>query len=48
MLRSQTSDDEIMAAIASIWKTRTDRYSETRSSQPEKNKGKIEMSYIGG
>lgn len=48
LLRSQTSDDEIMAAIASIWKTRTDRYSETRSSQPEKNKGKIEMSYIGG
>ena len=46
-LRSGASDDELRDAVKVIWSKRTDRYSETRTSQTAKLE-KIEMSYIGG
>lgn len=45
------ADDELAAAMASIWGARDDRYSEIRSSlTPElrQARDRIEMSYIGG
>ncbi len=47
VVRSDASDAELDEAIAGIWKTRSDRYSEIRS---ESTRGlpKVEMSYIGG
>lgn len=51
LLRGGATDDEISAAMASIWRERTDRYSELRSlnTKPRKPGAKrIEMSYIGG
>ena len=47
LLRDGCSDEEITAAITSIWTTRDDRYSELRAAQVAPQK-KIEMSYIGG
>ena len=47
MLRGGASDDEISAAIARIWGTRDDRYSEVRSAATPSLK-KVEMSHIGG
>lgn len=47
LLRSCASDTEISAAITSIWQSRDDRYSETRSAETA-NLPKVEMSYIGG
>ncbi|MGZ5147057.1 MAG: GTP 3',8-cyclase MoaA [Burkholderiales bacterium] len=47
LLREGASDDEIESAIRAIWKARSDRYSEVRTSQTVEVK-KIEMSYIGG
>ncbi|MFQ5407156.1 MAG: GTP 3',8-cyclase MoaA [Anaerolineales bacterium] len=47
LLRDGATDDELRAAIASIWTRRTDRYSEIRSAQTV-DLPKIEMSYIGG
>jgi cyclic pyranopterin phosphate synthase len=47
MLRGGSSDAEISDAIASVWRARTDRYSEIRSDETVKLH-KIEMSYIGG
>ncbi len=47
LLRNGTSDEEISQAVASIWGTRTDRYSEIRSSETSALP-KVEMSYIGG
>jgi cyclic pyranopterin phosphate synthase len=47
MLRGGSSDAEISDAIASLWRARTDRYSEIRSDDTVKLH-KIEMSYIGG
>ena len=47
LLRSGVSDGKISDAVASIWKARTDRYSEIRSSETT-DLPKIEMSYIGG
>jgi cyclic pyranopterin phosphate synthase len=46
-LRGGASDDDIGAAIATIWGVRTDRYSEIRSSRTT-DLPKVEMSYIGG
>ncbi len=49
--KEQHSDLLISNVIASIWQSRTDRYSELRSLTETKNKAtekKIEMSYIGG
>ena len=45
------TDDEIAAAIASLWQGREDRYSELRSAQAEpagSGQRRIEMHYIGG
>ncbi len=54
LLRGDYADEQISAAIAHIWQSRTDRYSELRASLPPdqglaENAGKrVEMSYIGG
>jgi GTP 3',8-cyclase len=47
LLRGGATDHEIESAIGAIWKRRSDRYSEVRTSQTTEIK-KIEMSYIGG
>jgi cyclic pyranopterin phosphate synthase len=47
LVRSGAGDDELDAAIASVWSKRTDRYSELRSANTA-DLPKIEMSYIGG
>ena len=47
MLRGGASDEEISAVIASVWRSRTDRYSEVRSEATPSLK-KVEMSHIGG
>jgi cyclic pyranopterin phosphate synthase len=52
MLRSGASDDQIRARVESIWRLRSDHYSEIRSANASKGtqngRPKIEMSYIGG
>lgn len=51
MMRSGCTDAELSEAMASIWRARTDRYSEIRSSLTDelRRSGKhVEMSYIGG
>ncbi len=47
LLRSGASDAELTAAIASVWRQRSDRYSEIRSAATVALP-KVEMSYIGG
>jgi cyclic pyranopterin phosphate synthase len=47
LLRSGASDEAISDAIASVWRQRSDRYSEIRTAQTTKLE-KVEMSYIGG
>jgi cyclic pyranopterin phosphate synthase len=47
LVRSEATDEELEAAVASIWSKRTDRYSELRSANTV-DLPKIEMSYIGG
>jgi len=47
LVRSEASDAEIADAIAGIWISRGDRYSELRSAETVGLK-KIEMSFIGG
>ena len=47
MLRGGASDDEISSAIAKVWGTRDDRYSEVRS-EATPSLRKVEMSHIGG
>jgi cyclic pyranopterin phosphate synthase len=47
LIRSGATDDELTAAIAEIWRARTDRYSELRSAATV-DLPKVEMSYIGG
>ncbi len=46
------SDEELRSVISSIWKGRSDRYSELRKDSKPGDKGresgKVEMSYIGG
>ncbi|MGK5024395.1 GTP 3',8-cyclase MoaA [Janthinobacterium sp. RB2R34] len=58
LLRDGRSDDEISSAVAQLWRGRSDRYSQLRTSQTSKinlvgqalepGKKKVEMSYIGG
>lgn len=51
LLRDGRSDAEISAALAHIWRSRTDRYSELRTADTtalHPGAGKVEMSYIGG
>jgi cyclic pyranopterin phosphate synthase len=47
LLREGRDDRQISEAIASIWRSRADRYSELRSARTTGLR-KIEMSYIGG
>ncbi len=47
LLRSGANDEELHAAISTVWSKRADRYSEMRSEKTIPLK-KIEMSYIGG
>ncbi|MCS3844427.1 cyclic pyranopterin phosphate synthase [Microbacterium sp. AK031] len=51
LLREGADDEQLAAAMASIWGARDDRYSEIRSSlTPElrASRPRVEMSYIGG
>jgi GTP 3',8-cyclase len=47
LLRGGASDDELSRAIASMWRSRDDRYSDVRSDATPGLK-KVEMSHIGG
>ncbi|MDH3688452.1 MAG: GTP 3',8-cyclase MoaA [Gammaproteobacteria bacterium] len=47
MLRAGATDEELAGAISSIWRQRSDRYSEIRTLQTAQLP-KVEMSYIGG
>jgi cyclic pyranopterin phosphate synthase len=47
VVRDGASDEELDEAIATIWRGRTDRYSELRTAQTA-SLPKVEMSYIGG
>ena len=46
LIRSGAGDDDLARTIATIWRARTDRYSEVRSEATVG--GKVEMSHIGG
>jgi len=52
LLRDGSSDEQLSAAMGSIWRQRTDRASQLRSAQTgavrSSGRKKIEMSYIGG
>ncbi|SMB25847.1 Cyclic pyranopterin monophosphate synthase [Sterolibacterium denitrificans] len=47
MLRNGSSDEEIIASLAAMWRVRNDNYSERRNANTP-GLQKIEMSYIGG
>jgi cyclic pyranopterin phosphate synthase len=47
LLRGGASDEDLAGRIASIWRRRSDRYSEIRSEETI-HKPKVEMSFIGG
>jgi cyclic pyranopterin phosphate synthase len=47
LVRSDADDARLVQAIASVWRVRTDRYSELRSAATGQLE-KVEMSYIGG
>jgi cyclic pyranopterin phosphate synthase len=47
LLRSGATDEQIMSTLTSVWGTRKDRYSESRTENTSE-KPKVEMSYIGG
>ena len=47
-LRKGASDEELLAHIQSVWKRRSDRYSEERFSNSSPREHKIEMYQIGG
>jgi cyclic pyranopterin phosphate synthase len=47
LVRGGASDEELSAAIASVWGRRSDRYSELRSAETA-DLLRVEMSYIGG
>ncbi|MFC7370974.1 GTP 3',8-cyclase MoaA [Fictibacillus iocasae] len=48
LLRKSEDNEEITKAIEGIWRSRTDRYSDERSSSKSASREKIEMSHIGG
>lgn len=48
LIRSGKTDDELYEEIATVWRGRTDRYSDERTEQTVKNRKKIDMNYIGG
>jgi len=47
LLRSEADDEALGGFVDEVWKGRTDRYSEIRSSETD-GLPKVEMSYIGG
>jgi cyclic pyranopterin phosphate synthase len=47
IVRGDATDEELDAAIAGVWRVRSDRYSELRTAKTAAQP-KIEMSYIGG
>ncbi|MEH7335832.1 GTP 3',8-cyclase MoaA [Neobacillus drentensis] len=47
-MRNGASDEDIAKRITAIWNGRDDRYSDERTAETNKNRKKIEMSYIGG
>ena len=47
LIRGGAGDEALSAAIAKVWRARTDRYSEVRTADTVKLR-KVEMSYIGG
>lgn len=47
-MRNGASDEQLRERIIEIWSGRTDRYSAERTAQTDKQRKKIEMSYIGG
>jgi cyclic pyranopterin phosphate synthase len=48
-LRQGATDEELEALISTVWRARTDRYSEIRTRpQTAEQQKKIEMYYIGG
>ena len=47
-LRDGATDEELTGVIEGVWRTRTDRYSEIRSSLTEPISHKVEMYQIGG
>ena len=47
LIRGGANDGELAAAIARVWRARSDRYSEIRTADTAKLR-KVEMSYIGG
>ena len=47
LIRGGASDEELAGALAGVWNSRKDRYSELRSEATE-SLPKVEMSYIGG
>ncbi|MGZ4159406.1 MAG: GTP 3',8-cyclase MoaA [Neobacillus sp.] len=47
-MRNGATDEELRNRIAGIWNGRDDRYSDERTAETNKNRKKIEMSYIGG
>jgi cyclic pyranopterin phosphate synthase len=47
VLRSGTPDQEVLSAIANVWRLRADRYSEIRS-EATRGTRKVEMYHIGG
>jgi GTP 3',8-cyclase len=47
LLRNDADDVTLSSALAHVWKTRRDRYSELRGQHNHRSK-KVEMSYIGG
>ncbi len=47
-IRSGATDEELGSLIAGVWRKRSDRYSEIRSSQTVSIGQRVEMSYIGG
>ncbi len=49
LLRSGASDDDLLQVVRSVWRGRSDHYSEQRQAQPaNSDERKIEMFYIGG
>ncbi|HEY2420725.1 MAG TPA: GTP 3',8-cyclase MoaA [Neobacillus sp.] len=47
-MRNGATDEELRKRITEIWNGRDDRYSDERTAETNKNRKKIEMSYIGG
>jgi cyclic pyranopterin phosphate synthase len=47
-MRNGATDEELVNRITEVWNGRVDRYSDERTAETNKNRKKIEMSYIGG